>query len=837
MLALVPLAWRSLTARRVRTLLTVIGIALGVGMLYASLVTSLGIEQAVERTVLAMIGRADLRVAAFEEQGLSEASVAAIRATPGVALAAPSLERRLYVRRAGGDTATGPVTVLGIDPVLDPQVHDMPLANGSALTNAGEPWALITERLAREDGYGIGSELTLQTVGEPTRVKVVGIVAGDGPINGAAGRTVIVAIDLAHKVFPATGVTRMDIRVVDGTSPTAVTAALALRLTADPYVLSTPPDLEASLRATAADFQATLAMIAAVSLFVGAFLVFNTLSLTVIERSREVGLLRAAGATRVQVLWFVMSGAAVLGVLGSLLGLGTGAVLGYLVGMGVQATGAAPYEQPRLSLEMVAVAAWIGLFVTLAAALEPAWRATRITAIESLRLRIDPGSARRARLRWLIVIFVSVGGVGLLAWPRAAGDLMALRSLAVYGLLVVATLLSPLFIAPLARIVGLPFVLLMRLDERLARGSLSRDRSRTALTMGALSVGLAMIVAIGGVAQEARATATAWLANVIPGDEIATSIRPVGLDEPVTVALKAIPGVGSVTPIATFDMAFRGLRLDAAAVVGADFLSDNRLSFEEGSRSAALNGLDAGGSAIVARSTADRLGLRVGSTMVFTGGAGKALNLRVAGIVERSIPGRSGESVLVGWADATGFFGIDGADFFAVRYLPGQQASAQGAFEDAARLLALEPATLNRVQGAVTDALGRVFGLFDALALIAVLIAALGIVNTLSMSVLERVRELGILRATGMTGRQVARMVMVEAGILGLVGSVIGIVTGLAAGAMMMGLGTGFRIAFEPPWMIMGLAVALGFLVSMAAAYYPARLASRISIIRAVQFE
>ena len=838
MFAMIPLAWRSLTARRVRTSLTVIGIALGVGMLYASLATSIGIDQAVDRTVSALIGRADLRVAAFQERGLSERSVQAIRTTPGVAAAVPSIEHRLYLHpSAGSNPAAGPVTLLGVDPLLDREVHDLQLVNGAALARPDERAALITERLVRDDGYGLGSELTLQSTGDPIRVRVVGILAGDGPLSGAFGRTVVVPIDIARDVFQLAGVSRVDIRVADGAVADQVAAALTTRLVTEPYVLSSPPDLEASLRATTADFQATLALIAAVSLFVGAFLVFNTLSLTVVERARELGLLRAVGATHGQVVTFVMAWAIVLGLAGSLAGLGVGTGLGLLVGLGIEATGVAPFERPSVPLETASVAFGIGIFVALAAALEPAWRATRISPIEALRLRVDPGGAPRARLRWLIVIFLSVGLVGLLAWPRAAGDAAVLRSLGVYAILVVATLLSPLFIVPLARIVGLPFALFARLDERLARGSLGRDRSRTTLTLGALAVGLAMIVAIGGVAQQARASASAWLDSVVPGDAIATSIRPVALDEPVAESLSAVRGVHMVTPVATFDLAYRGIRLDAAAVVGSDLLADNRLVFEAGDRIAALVGLDRGGTAILARSIADRLGLGVGSRMSFAASGGRPVELEVTGITERTLPGRTGDTILVGWDDATTRFGVAGADFFGVRFAPGQAATSRPAFEEAARMLALEPSTLDRVQGAVNDALGRVFGLFDALALIAVLIAAMGIVNTLTMSVVERVRELGILRATGMTSRQVARMVVIEAGILGLVGAVIGIVTGLAAGAAMLGLGSSFRVVYEPPWMIMGLAVLLGLVVSMAAAYYPARLASRLSIVRAVHFE
>jgi len=837
---LTALAWRSLTARRLRSLLTVLGIALGVGVLFASLALDAGIERSIDRTVRDIVGRADLRVAAFQERGLSDATVTAIRSTPGVAVAVPVVEQRTYlvppIENPGPPPP--PVSVLGIDPVLDPEVHDLPIVDGAPLLRRDEPSAVISERLAREDGYEVGSELTIQTTSDAERFRIVGIVAGDGPILGSLGRTVILPIDATTRIFNLEGVQRVDLTLADDASVDVVEGDLVAALTNEPYVLSEPRDLAASLRASTADFRGTTALIAAVALFVGAFLIFNTLSMTVAERVREVGLLRAAGATRGQVSAFVLAGATAIGVVGSLAGLVIGVALAAAMTAYVRTIASIPLDGIDVSPGAFIVAALIGLVVTVAAALEPARRAGRISPVEALRLRAEPAVAQRARLRWLVGVFAAVAVVGLLVWPRGAGEIGAVRALFVYAILLVATILSPFVLGPLARLAGVPFAMLGRLEGRLARASLARDRSRTALTVGALTIGLAMIVALGGVAQNARRAAGSWLDRVIPGDEVVTSIRPIALDEDVIAELAAVPGVARVSPVATFDLAFHGLRVDAAAIVGADFLADGRLDIVAGDRAAALNGIDAGGSVIVPRSRAERLELHVGDTMSFPVSADRTADLRVAAIAERTLPGRAGEAVLVGWRDATDAFGVRGADFFAVRFVSGQLASARPALESQARQSALEPSPLGRVQNAVGDALGRVFGLFDALALIAVLVAALGIVNTLTMNVLERVREIGILRATGMTRRQIRRMVVVEAGILGLVGAVLGAVTGLVVGAAMILLAGGrLDPAVDPPWTALALAVVLGVGVSMIAAWYPARVAGRLSIVRALQFE
>jgi len=605
----------------------------------------------------------------------------------------------------------------------------------------------------------------------------------------------------------------------------------------EPYVLAAPADIAANLRASSASFQGTAALVAAIVLFVGAFLIVNTLSMTVGERAREVGLLRAAGATRTQVSRFVFSGAFLLGVIGA----GLGVIAGW--GMAVLMAGAVS-DATGLSAAIDAVdptgaitAALVGIGITILAAIEPALAAAHISPVEALRARLDLPRVRRGRLIWIVAIFVIVAALAMLVWPPVAAGSSTGRALAVYGVLLVATMLTPFVVRPLARLLGFPVSLILRLEASLARGSLARDRSRTTLTLGSLVIGLAMIVALGWSAQAARAAAFAWLQDVVPGDEVVTSIRPIGADEGIEEELAAVPGVHRVTPIASFDIAYRGLRLDAAAVVGQDLLDDGRLTTVSGDRAAALQALDAGGSAILPASVAGRLGLGVGDTMHVPIDAARQLDLRVAAIVERSMPGTSGEAVLVGWNDATTSLGVGGADAFAVRFNPGAEAQAAPALDAAARALALEASPIERIQGAVAEALARVFGVFDALAFVAVIVAALGIVNALTMGILERVREIGVLRAIGMSRRQAMRMVVVEAAILGVVGVVLGAAAGIAVGAVLLELGGGLGHPGGVPWLPIGVAAALGLVLPAIAALSPARAAARVSIVEALRFD
>ena len=850
------LAWRSLRDRLLRSLLTSAGIALGVAVLFASLSAGATMNAAVDKAASDEMGHAAVRVQALEERGLSADTVASVERASAAAVAAPALQRKTYLAVSLSQNAAAklpaPVTVLGIDPAREPLLHDMPLSSGSLLGTGDRDTALVTQTLASAGGFAVGGTITLNggTSG-PQTYRIVGVIAGDGSVPDAAGRLVYLPLTSAQTLFGTTGVTRVDLGTRPGASADELIGQIEDRITSEPYLLSRTSDLADSLRSETAGLAGTLLLVAAVVLFAGAFLIFNTLSMTVSERTREVGLLRAAGTTRSQVINFVMLQALVLGLAGSLVGVVCGVGLALLTASWVGSAGSIALTAPSLSLTTLVLAFVIGTGVTLAAALEPAWRASRISPIEALRRGPVGGAAGSARLRWLVVVFGVLALAALAVWPRGSADAGQgplggaatglVGPLLVYGLLLGSVLIVPLILRPMLRLAGIPFRI-FRNEERLARSSLARDRSRTALTAGALVVGLAMIVALGTAAQNVRQIGASWLAETIPGSELLSSIRPLPSADPVQAEVAAMPGVKSVSPIGLFGVPFGGrapVRQEAAAIVGKDYLDDGRLVFAAGGgdRATALNAIDKGGSVIVPESLARAYNMHLGDAVSFATAA-TPTQLRVVGIVAHSIPSGSQEAILIGWADAVGPFGATGADFYAVRYQTGQESMARAAVDSAAAGYALEPANLDRVQGSFGDALDRIFRLLDALALVAVVVAGLGMVNTFSMSVLERVREIGVLRATGMTSRQVWAMVVIEAGVLGIVGAIVGAVVGLGVGLVLVMLSnSGFGISLDPPWVSIGLAVCFGVLVSVTASIYPAGLASRISIVRSLQHE
>jgi putative ABC transport system permease protein len=861
------LAWRSLGARKLRSFLTVIGIGLGVAVLFASLAAGAGMDAAVDKAAADEMGHADLRVQALQETGLSRETIAAVESVPGVSIAAPALERKTYLsvgqNQTPSDQLPPPVTVLGIDPEREVMLHDLPLASGRPLAANDNKSALVTEAFATQEQVSVGDSISLNgsATSGPQIYEIVGIVSGRGPLPEAEGRLVFLPLGSAQALFDTTGVTRIDLGAAPGISVEVLTGQLDVSIKTQPFLLSGVADLADSLRSQMTDFRSALILVSAVVLFAGAFLIFNTLSMTVGERGREVGLLRAAGTTRSQVMAFVLRQAFALGVAGSVLGVVGGIGLAALTLAWVRSTGPIDLAAPELSLGSIAMAFLIGVAVTLAASLEPAWRAGRIPPAEALRRGPSGAVAGAARLRWLVLVFAVLAVAALAVLPGSGvRGATAIESLAtgsgsgiwgpvtVYGLLLLAVLIMPRLLTPLLRVAGIPFRL-FRNEERLARSSLSRDRSRTALTAGSLVVGLAMVVALGTAAQNVRRIGTSWLEETIPGSELLSSITPMSATDPVRELLAGVPGVKSISPIGVFDVPLvytteaDGRSHDSlvlqvgAAIVGADYLADGRLQFVAGDRTEALSQLDGGGAVIVPESLADAIGIRVGDTAELATGP-TVLALRVVGIVSHSIPAQGQEAVLVGWSDALAQFGVTGADFYAVRFEAGREAEARAALNAEAGRYALQPNELDRVTGTVGDALDRVFRLLDALALIAVLIAGLGMVNTFSMSVLERGREIGVLRATGMSSRQVWRMVVIEAGILGVAGAILGAILGVGVGTLLVYLSSGgFGLVLDPPWAAIGFAAVFGVLVSTTAAIYPAGVASRQSIVHALQHE
>ena len=852
------LGWRALRRRPLRTALTVAGIAIGVALVFAALSVDAAASSGAAGYAREISGRADLVVRAFGEGTLSSASLAAVSGTPGVLETSPQVRRPTFASDQGGPLGT--VTLVGVDPAADRALHDEALTTGTPLSVGDPAGALVPASWAQDHGLSVGSRMTLVGGGGEHTFTVRGLLAGSGPALADDGRLVFTTIDAARSLFAvdAGAADLVEVRVDPAVGVAEVETRLENRLTAQPYLLSTAADEAAALGGATQDVGSGLLLVAAIVLFVGALLVADALAMSVAERTREVGLLRSAGATRGQVHWMVLEEALWLGAGGTVLGVVLGAAAAAVLASMVRSLTGAPIGGAGLDPTALGIAVLLGLLVTLGAALEPAWRAGRVPPVEALR-RGPALSAPAPRLRRLAVAGTGAALVGLAVlvaggWagagaPAAAGsspgplgaqELVAIGgALGILVLLLVAGLVAPVVLriaGGLVTLVALPFRRSVRAELRLARGAVSHDPGRIAVTFAALTVGLALVVALAGVAEGTRRAGEAWLSDVAPADLAVVAISPVPVDFGGDLA--AVSGVGSVTPVRLFDVAIAGRQASAMAVDPRAYDALGALTVEGGDRQAAFASLQAGGAVLVPRSVADRFGLRTGDLLGLRTAQGVA-QLRVAAIIEHSLPGSAGESVVVSQTDAVRSLGIAGASMFLVRAAPGGARGLDARLSAVAGQYAMSVVSPSAVGGAITGALDRTFGLLDLLALAAVLVAALCIVDVLAMDVAQRVGELGILRAAGLTRRQVWRSVVVEAGILGLAGALLGIVAGVAVSVAVLVLGgtSGIHAALEVPWSAIVLALVLGVGGSVLAAAYPARLAARIEIARALRVE
>lgn len=828
-------AWRGLAARPLRTALTVLGVALGVAVLAATLIASQATTETVRRAAQELYGSAELRVRAFDAEGFTPRSVTMLRQIPGVLNAAAVSEKRGQV--AVEPDRVFPMLLLGLDPADEELIRPHRVASGTFLDPGQPEGVLLTERWARDNGFGIGDELLLngRRQGVPP-VRVVGLVADTGFGALASGSVMVLNRPFLANAFEIPVPVRyVDLQLAPGRGD-EVQAAIDAGFT-EPFVIETAADAELQLDRAQAGFAGLAFLFSIVALAVGAFLVANTLGMTVAERTREIGLLRAAGTTSRQVLGIVLRQGAFLALAGSV----AGVLLGMLVAVALiaflQSTRAVLVTGVPFHPGALLLAALLGIAVTLAAAALPALAAARVSPLDALRPSRQPGRRLGDRLPWMAALVGGAVLLGLLAYPLDRGRGSPAGVLLGAGILLAGTLLAAVLLQPTSVVVGRPFEWLFGAEGLLGRANLGRDRVRTALTVGALTIGLAAVVALGSVSASARATADRWVTSILPGgygvrlgvaDEV-DAIRP---------TIEGITGARLATPIVeTPAVVIRGGAAHEALLAGIDptvFQDEGALIFTQGRRSAAFEALRRGGAVLVPEPVAVRDGLSVGEGIEVALPGEPSHRLEVAGVVAYSLPSRGADgALLVSLAEARELFGVTRGELWAVARQPGvPENTFRSAVMETALGLGGQALTAADLADELGRTLGRLVGLFDVLALLAVLIGGLGVVNTLAMGVGERAREIAILRSHGMTVGQVQAMVVAEAAIIGAVGGLAAVGIGLLVAWTTVTLAgpREFAAGLALPWGVLAAVVLLGIGVASVAGIYPARAAARTSI-------
>jgi putative ABC transport system permease protein len=838
---LASLAWRGLLARPLRTALAMAGVALGVAIVAATLIAGAASEQALRSATVDLLGNADVRLRAFDDAGFRPRTVQAVRALPGVETAAAVSERRLTVSTAPGeDEQVFTLLVYGIDPEVDQAIRDPHLVDGASLAADSPNDALVPASWAARHRLGVGDELLLggRRLGQPP-LRIVGLMADRGLAATEGGNVLVVSRATLDRAFEAAAPIRyLDLDFAAGDAD--ATLALVAGVLREAYVVEGPGDAARRLASAQTSFVGVSLLLGLVALVVGAFLVANTLAMMVGERTRELGLLRAAGMTSRQVLGIVARQALAIGIVGAVAGIGLGILLASAMIGFLSATRSILIEGLPLPLAALAVAFGLGLATTLLAAVLPAARAARLTPLDALRPSRRPDRGLLDRLRPLIYaeLAVVLAGIGLLL--IGGWDAPVLPILASLGLLVGGALAVAFVIEPLARIVGGPFEWFFGAQGLLGRANLSRDRARAGLTVGAMMIALAAVVALGTVAESARAGTERRVASVLPGGHaIRTGVpleadafrpdlrgdrRPPGGEPGARAAGRACHPGGAGGDVAGRDRPERlpgRRRAHRVRVVRAPTPSR---------RCAAAGRFSS------RRRSPTRAELRVGNVVSLARPGDAAIDFTVAGIVEYTLPARTPDgALLVSAADARDRFGATDAALWVMVPQPDVPASAfAAAVRDTATQLAAQPLTPRELAGDLARSLDALIGLFDALALVAVVIGALGIVNTLGVGISERVREIAILRSHGMTVGQVQAMVVSEAAIMGAVAGVLAVGVGLLVAAALVG---GGRPPSSPracslPWPLLVAVVLLGTGIAALAGLYPARVAASLPIVR-----
>ena len=847
-------ALKSLMERRTRAALTALAVVLGVAMIAGSLILTDTIDRTFTDIFSSSYTSTDLVVngtPVVEDSLAGAPNVPAsllprIQALPGVAAASGSLvdlsgagnnTAKLVDRDGRVITASMPTFGFGIDP-SQPRFNPLTLAEGAWAR--GPHQVVIDSNTAAGHGYAVGDEIGVLSEGPVRTFRVTGL-ARFGDVDSLGGATIAVFdIPTARSVLGMSGFQAIQVAAEPGVSQAELAREIAPLLPATAQ--ATTGDEQAArdkhgISQAIAFIRALLLAFGGVALFVGAFVIFNTLSITVAQRSRELATLRTLGASRRQVMRSVMAEAGIIGFAASLAGLG----LGLALSKGLMALfRAAGLDMPQgdtvFATRTIVVSLVVGTVVTLVAGVVPAVRATRVPPIAAVRDGATPPESAVAR-RSPVIATAAVAAAGAMLAVGVLSDglgttarllMLGGGTLAAFvGLAVVSSRL----VRPVAAVVGWP------IGRRGAAGALARENavrnpSRTAATAAALMIGLALVTFVSVLGAGLIGTARSDVRDQISASHVVTASDGYG---PVSPAAgrrlsAALPG-GVVSSVREDRARVAG---EAVAVDGVDpstIARTYRFAWTAGG-AASLAGLDGDG-VVVAKAFASDHGLAVGSRLAMTSPSGERSALTVTGIYDPPRLSPVLAPVLISQRAFDDAFPRARDRYTFVSGAPG----GAGAIE---RALSAYPdtkvSTAAGYASIATSDLSTILNMLYVLLGLSVVISIFGMVNTLVLAVHERTRELGMLRAVGMTRRQVRRMVRGESVITALIGAALGIPLGIGLAALATRALSEWDVALTIPatlaWFVV-VAVAVGVL----AAVMPARRAARLDVLRALQYE
>jgi len=721
----------------------------------------------------------------------------------------------------------------------DPDLSPFRLVEGRGPTRADE--VAVDSQTASKAALTVGGPVELTTPGPTLHATVVGIFRF-GTTGNLAGAS-IVAFDLptAQRVLlqGADAYTQVSAKAFPGLAQDVLRARVAEAL--GPRDLRT---LDVRTGKSAADQQAQritdnlkffgyfLLAFAGIALVVGSFIILNTFTMLVAQRTRELALLRAVGASRGQVTRSVLLEAAVVGVVGATVGLG----LGVLLSAGLRGLFAAlgldlPAGPLVLTPATVARAYLVGVVVTLVAAYLPARRASRVPPVAALRADVRTTAKSLLTRTVLGCTALAAGGAAVVAGLRATGNAApTLVSFGGLGVLVAAVVLSPAVVRPVLRVLAAP-VRRSGATGRIAVDNAGRNQRRTATTASALMLGLALVSAIGVLGASTTASTDAVIDKVLRADFVVSNPSFLPMSPDVARALAGTDGVGAVSAVQAVRASIGGSTTVLTAVDPATITQMVDLDVVSGS----ISGLGTDG-LLVDDKTAVSEGYRVGSTVPATFSSGSRL-LTVEGVY-RSSGAFSGGVVSTSTAREVRARDLD--ELVYVRLAPGADTAAtRSAVKQAMTGFPnVQVQDQTEFKASIRDQVNQLLYLVYALLGLAVVIAILGVVNTLALSVVERTREIGLLRALGMGRRQLRGTVRLESVSISVYGALLGLLIGVLFGAALQrSLADQGITVLGVPWLVIAVVLLASVVVGVLAAVWPARRAARLDVLAAIATE
>ena len=845
---------RGLAARKRRALTTTIAVFLGVALMAGGYVFTDTINASFDDIFNEALAGTDVTISSAEvveqenvEPPPFDASVLRrVRSVDGVAAAEGSITSLGQIVDEEGDPIGSQFAPKFIFSAASPRFDPLTYVEGHPPRNANE--AAVDQSTADRGGLDLGGTVGVAGEAPLKDYRIVGLTRlGETSTGGSA--SVALTLPEAQRVAGKRGeLDGISVAAADGVSPEALRDRLREVL---------PPTLRVETGQESAERQSeeirsdlsfltiALTVFAGVALVVGGFLIFNTFSITIAQRIRELGLLRTLGASRTQLLRSVLLEAGVIGAVGSLLGVAGGIACAYGIRELFKAIGAdLPSTGTVLEARTVIVALVVGMLVTLISALAPALRATRVSPMAALLEAELPASRRRGRVVQVLALALIAAGVamsclGLFGGIEDAGSAAALIGGGAAAVLFGVSLVSPRLVRPLASVAGRPIERLRGLTGRLARENAMRKPGRTAATAAALMIGLALVTFVTVFAAGITGSVSAAIDDTYTSDLVVQNTDGFSpFPAEAATAVGSEPGVELATSVYRSTGSVRGAG-DSEQISAADPREVNRvvdLEWEQGSDQT-VEGLG-DRDAVISEDWGESNDVEVGDTVSVLTPTDERVEYTVRGsvtddanlvgsflITERALGRDFGESrptqTLVDVAE--------GEDVGAV------QDRIETLLED--RFPAAEALTLDELKDQREQEVQSLASLVYALLSLAVIVSLFGIVNTLALSIHERTRELGLLRAVGMSRRQVRRVIRYEAVITALIGAILGMVLGVAFAALVSVplADEGFTLSYPIGTLVVLLVLAA--IAGVLAAIGPARRASRIDVLEAVAYE